>query len=235
MKKRPKCDFSGWATRNNLKCADGRTIIKDAFKECDGTTVPLVWNHQHNDPSCVLGHALLENRDEGVYAYGFLNDTETAAIAKALLQHGDIKQMSIYANQLTQDSRMNVMHGIIREVSLVHASANPGAWIDTVIAHSDDHDEEAVIYTGEELELIHSADNSNEKENEEMKIKVNGMMCGHCEMHVKKALEAIEGIESVVASHEENLVTITNSKDIDEAAIKAAVEEAGYEYAGVLE
>jgi len=168
MKKRPKCDFSGWATRNNLKCADGRTIIKDAFKECDGTTVPLVWNHQHNDPSCVLGHALLENRDEGVYAYGFLNDTETAAIAKALLQHGDIKQMSIYANQLTQDSRMNVMHGIIREVSLVHASANPGAWIDTVIAHSDDHDEEAVIYTGEELELIHSADYYDEKENEEM-------------------------------------------------------------------
>ena len=167
--KKQKCDFSGWATRNDLRCADGRTIRKNAFKECDGTTVPLVWNHQHNDPSCVLGHALLENRDEGVYAYGFLNDTETAAIAKALLQHGDIKQMSIYANQLTQDNRMNVMHGIIREVSLVHASANPGAWIDTVIAHSDDHDEEAVIYTGEELELFHSADNQNdEKENEEM-------------------------------------------------------------------
>lgn len=166
--KRQKCDFSGWATRNNLRCADGRTIIKDAFKECDGKTVPLVWNHQHNDPSCVLGHALLENRDEGVYAYGYLNDTETAAIAKALLQHGDIKQMSIYANQLTQDNRMNVMHGIIREVSLVHASANPGAWIDTVIAHSDDHDEEAVIYTGEQLELFHSEDHINEKENEEM-------------------------------------------------------------------
>ena len=174
MKKNRRCDFSGWATRNDLRCADGRTIRKDAFKECDGTTVPLVWNHKHDDPSCVLGHALLENRDKGVYAYGFFNDTETAAIAKALLQHGDIKQMSIYANQLTQDNRMNVMHGVIREVSLVHASANPGAWIDTVIAHSDDHDEEAIIYTGDQLELFHSDDYSDdnnttdEKENEEM-------------------------------------------------------------------
>ena len=168
MRKRD-CDFSGWATRNNVRCADGRTIIKDAFKECDGTKVPLVWNHQHNDPSCVLGHALLENRPEGVYAYGYFNDTETAVIAKALLQHGDINQMSIYANQLRQDGRMNVMHGIIREVSLVHASANPEANIDTVIAHSDDHDEEAIIYTGEQLELFHSDDHiNNEKENEDM-------------------------------------------------------------------
>lgn len=168
MRKRD-CDFSGWATRNNVRCADGRTIIRDAFKECDGTKVPLVWNHQHNDPSCVLGHALLENRPEGVYAYGYFNDTETAVIAKALLQHGDINQMSIYANQLKQDGRMNVMHGIIREVSLVHASANPEANIDTVIAHSDDHDEEAIIYTGEQLELFHSDDHiNNEKENEDM-------------------------------------------------------------------
>ena len=157
-----KYDFSGWATRNGLKCSDGRTIMKDAFIDNDGKTVPLVWNHQHNDPSNVLGHALLENRNEGVYAYCNFNDTESGAIAKALVQHGDIVSLSIYANQLKQNGS-NVMHGMIREVSLVHAGANPGAYIDEVVSHSDDADGEAVIYTGENLELFHAEEEKKEE------------------------------------------------------------------------
>ena len=157
-----KYDFSGWATKNGLKCSDGRTIMKDAFIDNDGKTVPLVWNHQHNDPSNVLGHALLENRNEGVYAYCNFNDTESGAIAKALVQHGDIVSLSIYANQLKQNGS-NVMHGMIREVSLVHAGANPGAYIDEVVSHSDDADGEAVIYTGENLELFHAEEAKKEE------------------------------------------------------------------------
>lgn len=161
-----KYDFSGWATKNGLKCSDGRTIMKDAFIDNDGKTVPLVWNHQHNDPSNVLGHALLENRDEGVYAYCNFNDTESGAIAKALVQHGDIVSLSIYANQLKQNGS-NVMHGMIREVSLVHAGANPGAYIDEVVSHSDDADGEAVIYTGENLELSHADEKEEPKKESE--------------------------------------------------------------------
>lgn len=154
-----KFDFTGWATRNNLKCSDGRTIMKDAFKDNDGQTVPLVWNHQHNDASNVLGHALLENRNEGVYAYCTLNDTEAGKTAKTLIQHGDVSALSIYANKLKQQGG-NVLHGAIREVSLVLAGANPGAFIDSVIQHGEASDEEAIIYTGEDLELSHSDDNS---------------------------------------------------------------------------
>ena len=146
-----KYDFSGWATKNNLRCSDGRTILKDAFKHNDGQTVPLVWNHQHNDPLNVLGHALLENREEGVYAYCKFNDTPAGANAKMLVQHGDVSALSIYANQLKQQQG-NVLHGQIREVSLVLAGANPGAFIDSIIKHGDDSEDEAVIYTGEELE-----------------------------------------------------------------------------------
>ena len=152
-----KFDFSGWATRNNLKCSDGRTIMKDAFKENDGQTVPLVWNHQHNDASNVLGHALLENRDEGVYAYCTLNDTEAGKTARSLINHGDVSALSIYANRLKQRGG-NVLHGAIREVSLVLAGANPGAFIDSVIQHGETSDEEAIIYTGEDLQLSHSDD-----------------------------------------------------------------------------
>ncbi len=150
-----KFDFSGWATRNNLKCSDGRTIIKDAFKENDGQTVPLVWNHRHNEPFNVLGHALLENRDDGVYAYCTLNDTESGKNAKLLVEHGDVSALSIYANQLKQQGG-NVLHGAIREVSLVLAGANPGAFIDSVLAHGEESEEEAIIYTGETLSLSHS-------------------------------------------------------------------------------
>ena len=140
-------DFSGWATRNNLRCSDGRTILQDAFKDNDGETVPLVWNHQHNDPNNVLGHALLENRKDGVYAYCSFNDNESGRAAKELVQHGDVAALSIYANKLKQNGH-NVLHGAIREVSLVLAGANPGAYIDSVMCHGDSDEEEAIIYTG---------------------------------------------------------------------------------------
>lgn len=152
-----KYDFSGWATRANLKCSDGRTIMRDAFKQNDGQKVPLVWNHQHNDPNEVLGHALLENREDGVYAYCSLNDTEAGKTAKLLIQHGDISALSIYANQLKQNMS-NVVHGNIREVSLVLAGANPGASIQSVIQHGATIEDEAMIYTGEELSIMHSDD-----------------------------------------------------------------------------
>lgn len=148
-------DFSGWATRANLKCSDGRTIMKDAFKHNDGKIVPLVWNHQHNDPNEVLGHALLKNKEDGVYAYCKFNDTESGRTAKLLVQHGDVNQLSIYANKLKQQMS-NVLHGDIREVSLVLAGANPGAYIDSIMQHGEESDEEAVIYTGEDIVLAHA-------------------------------------------------------------------------------
>ena len=157
-----KYDFSGWATRNNLKCSDGRTILKDAFIDNDGQKVPLVWNHQHNDPLNVLGHALLENRDEGVYAYCVFNETESGQNAKLLVEHGDVSALSIFANQLKQQGT-NVLHGAIREVSLVLAGANPGAFIDSVIRHGEASDEEAIIYTGENISLYH-ADEETDKQ-----------------------------------------------------------------------
>lgn len=159
-------DFSGWATRNNLKCSDGRTIIKDAFKQDDGQTVPLVWNHQHNDPLNVLGHALLENREEGVYAYCKFNETESGMNAKLLVEHGDVSALSIYANQLKQQGP-NVLHGAIREVSLVLAGANPGAFIDSVVSHGEESDEEAIIFTGEDISLYHADKTKKKPEDEE--------------------------------------------------------------------
>lgn len=159
-------DFSGWATKNDLKCSDGRIIRKDAFKHCDGLTVPLMWSHQHTDPTNVLGHALLENRDEGVYAYCTFNDSESGKTAKLLVQHGDISSLSIYANQLKQQGP-NVIHGAIREVSLVLAGANPEAFIDSVIKHGEESDEEAVIYTGENIALYHAEDGEPEEEKPE--------------------------------------------------------------------
>ena len=151
-----KFDFSGWATRNDLRCSDGRIIHKDAFKENDGQKVPLVWNHQHNDPLNVLGHAILENRDEGVYAYCVFNDTESGTNAKLIVEHGDVSALSIYANKLKQQGS-NVLHGAIREVSLVLAGANPGAFIDSIISHGEASEEEAIIYTGKKIELYHAA------------------------------------------------------------------------------
>ena len=163
-----KYDFSGWATRNNLKCSDGRTILKDAFKENDGQKVPLVWNHQHNDPLNVLGHALLENRDEGVYAYCVFNETESGQNAKLLVEHGDVSALSIFANQLKQQGA-NVLHGAIREVSLVLAGANPGAFIDSVIRHGEASDEEAIIYTGENISLYHADEETDKQKDSNQK------------------------------------------------------------------
>lgn len=164
-----KFDFSGWATRNNRKCSDGRTIMKDAFKDNDGQRVPLVWNHQHNDSENVLGHALLENRDEGVYAYCSFNDTARGQDAKTMVEHGDITALSIYANKLKQNSG-NVIHGVIREVSLVLAGANPGAYIDSIMSHGESSDEEAVIYSGEDISLYHA--DEDEKEEPEMEDEI---------------------------------------------------------------
>ena len=165
-----KCHFSGWATRNDLLCADGRTIRKDAFKDNDGTSVPLVWNHVH-EPDHILGHALLENREEGVYAYCTFNDSESGQAAKEAVRHGDVRSLSIFANKLKQSGK-DVLHGMIREVSLVMAGANPGAFIDFVMAHGEDseegfyagYDESIMIhhYTEVEQPLQHAEDNKEE-------------------------------------------------------------------------
>lgn len=156
-------DFSGWATRANMKCSDGRTIMKDAFIDNDGTQVPLVWNHQHNDAHNVLGHALLENRDDGVYAYCKFNNSESGQMGREMVRNGDVNQLSIYANKLKQQGG-NVIHGAIREVSLVLAGANPGAFIDSIMCHSNNPDEEGIIFTGEDIVLAHSEDENSEKE-----------------------------------------------------------------------
>jgi len=163
-------DFSGWATRNDLKCSDGRTIRKDAFKDNNGQKVPLVWNHQHNDPLNILGHALLENRQEGVYAYCTFNETEAGQNAKLLVEHGDVSALSIYANQLKQRGS-DVIHGAIREVSLVLAGANPGAFIDSVICHGEESEEEAIIYTGEDISLFHAECDKKEETKEEKPVE----------------------------------------------------------------
>lgn len=150
-----KYDFSGYATKNDMMCSDGRIIRKDAFKDDDGRTVPIVWNHQHNDPANVLGHALLKNCEDGVRTYGVFNDSESGRMAKMLVEHGDISALSIYANQLKQQGS-SVLHGAIREVSLVLAGANPGAYIDQIIEHGEESDDKAIIYTGENISLYHA-------------------------------------------------------------------------------
>ena len=165
-----QCDFSGYATRNDLLCGDGRTIRKNAFKDCDGKTVPLVYNHEHNDPNAVLGHALLENREDGVYAYCTLNDTEQGQTAKKLVQHGDVRSLSIYANKL-KHMGSDVVHGVIRELSLVLAGANPGAYIDFVMAHGDDSEDSLYANYDENAILVHSSETSEEEDIEHSYVK----------------------------------------------------------------
>lgn len=157
-----KYDFHGWATRNDLKCSDGRVIRRDAFKDCDGKIVPLVWNHRHDDPSNVLGHALLKNQEDGVYAYCTFNESEAGKAAKLLVEHGDISALSIFANQLKQVGS-NVLHGDIKEVSLVLAGANPGASISNVMRHGEMVEDEADIYTGEDFILEHNSTKEEDK------------------------------------------------------------------------
>ena len=212
-----KYDFSGWATKNNLKCSDGRTIMKDAFKHNDGQTVPLVWNHQHNDPLNVLGHALLENRDNGVYAYCTFNETEAGKNAKMLVEHGDVTALSIYANQLKQKGG-NVEHGVIREVSLVLAGANPGAFIDSILRHGETSDEEGVIYTGEDIELYHS--------DEEIQ---NGVQKEKAEMEENNKLEHAEEktVQDVVDSMTEE------QRNVMYALIGQALEENAAQHSNI--
>lgn len=190
-------DFAGWATRNNVRCADGRTIMQNAFKENDGQKVPLVWNHRHDDPYTVLGHALLENRDAGVYAYCKFNNTESGQNAKELVQHGDITSLSIYANGLQQNGG-NVVHGVIREVSLVLAGANPKAVIANVIQHGEELNDEAQIYFDEPLVLEHADEDMKEKTMVEGKKEEEKTM-----ENEKKTSENEETIADVIATFNE--------------------------------
>ena len=209
----PKYDFCGWATRNDIQCSDGRTIRKDAFKHNDGQTVPLVWNHAHSDPLNVLGNALLENRENGVYAYCSFNNTEAGQSAKEAVRHGDVNSLSIFANKLTQKGG-DVIHGMIREVSLVLAGANPGAKIETIIEHGDGEDETAIIYNGESLELAHADDETPKTEKENTKM---------AEENTKTTVTKSEDEETV----EDVFNTLTDKqKNVVYAIIGQALEDA---------
>lgn len=190
------CHFSGWATRHDLLCGDGRTIRKDAFKDNDGQTVPLIWNHDHTRQDAVLGHALLENRDDGVYAYCTFNQTEAGTHAKKLVEHGDIKSLSIYANKLKQIGG-DVIHGCIRELSLVHAGANPGAYIDFVMAHGDDEGEAVYAnYDEGALVIYHSDEKQEEQTVEEVKDTTEAQIeetLEHAEENSKKTVADVLG------------------------------------------
>lgn len=213
-------DFSGWATRNNLKCSDGRTIMKDAFKHCDGKRVPLVWNHQHNESANVLGHALLENREEGVYAYCTFNDTESGTNARQLVQHGDVSALSIYANQLKQQGG-NVLHGAIREVSLVLAGANPGALIDAVMMHSDDSGEdfEATIYTDEEISLYHA-----DQEKEDKPVAEN-TKAPETKPESEESEETVEDVFNTLSDKQKNAVYVVVGAALEAAGVNTEDDE----------
>ena len=216
-------DFSGWATRNDLLCGDGRTIRRNAFKDNDGVVVPLVWNHQHNDPNAVLGHALLENRDSGVYAYGTFNDSDQGRQAKALVQNGDVRSLSIWANQLKQIGN-DVIHGNIRELSLVLAGANPGAYIDFAIAHSEDEGESFIASYDENIVIYHS-DEPKEEENKEEKeepMEENKEVLAHAEQTTTpEGEETIEEIFNTLSDKQKTAVyaivgSIVEEEDDDE-------------------
>ena len=216
-------DFAGWATVNEVLCSDGRVIRKNAFMHQDGMTLPMVWNHQHNDPDNVLGHVLLENHEKGMYVYGFFNDTESGQSAKQLVQHGDIDQLSIYANQLKQDGN-NVTHGMLREVSLVLAGANPEAHIDLVIKHGEGCEEEGVIYSGESISLYHAAEKQKETEKEKdmaEETKKDEQSEEKKEKSVKEILDTLnpeqkEAVELVVGMAIEDAQKNNNNKDKEE-------------------
>lgn len=213
-------DFCGWATRNNVKCSDGRVIRKDAFKHNDGQKVPLVWNHQHNDPLNVLGHAVLENREEGVYAYCTLNDTEAGKMTKILIEHGDVSALSIYANQLKQQGE-NVLHGAIREVSVVLAGANPEALIQSVIRHGEAFEDEAIIYTGENLSMYHAEEKQEDISMEEAKAELKKESEDTMELEHKAADPKEETVADVFNTLTEKQKTVVY------AMIGQALEDAG--------
>ena len=200
-----KYDFSGWATRNDLLCADGRTIRKDAFKHNDGQTVPLVWNHGHNDPDNILGHAKLENRNEGVYAYCAFNESESGKAAKEAVRHGDVKSLSIYANKLKQSGN-DVLHGIIREVSIVMAGANPGAFIDSVLLHGEDTEEGLIAGYDENIMIHHYTESEEEapEQNAEEKKEEDAVVETVEETPVESQVESpVESQEESVIEHKE--------------------------------
>ena len=206
-------DFSGWATCPNLKCSDGRTIMNDAFKHHDGDIVPLVWNHQHNDPNNILGKALLHSRDGGLYAYCQFNDTEQGMNAKMLVEHGDISALSIYANDLKHNASRGVTHGNVREVSLVLAGANPGAFIDSIMKHGQESDDEAIIYTDEPIEIYHAYEEKGEfKEEtevaEEKKAESNKTVAEIIESMNKEQKDVMYGMIGEALNH-------TNEKEED--------------------
>lgn len=232
-------DFSGWATRNDLKCSDGRVIRRDAFKINDGKTVPLVWNHQHNEAMNVLGHALLENRDEGVYAYCKFNDTESGKNAKLLVEHGDISALSIYANRLQQKGP-DVLHGEIREVSLVLAGANPGAFIDSVIKHGEESDDEAIIYTGENLTLYHACGEGSSSSEDPKKKKKEGATLEH-EKTVQDVFDELTDEQKNVvyaiigAALEDKDVDMDDTDDMEDSDMKHNVfDQEDIEMEGVI-
>ena len=220
-------DFSGWATRNNIECSDGRTIMKDAFKDNDGQKVPLVWNHQHDDPNEVLGHALLENRDEGVYAYCKFNDTESGQTAKSLVLNGDVDKLSIYANKLK--SNMNqVIHGCIREVSLVLAGANPGAYIDSVVVHADgaEDEEEGTIYTDEQISV--NVEHSEKKSEEKEEIKMNdNSEIKHAETETGE--KTVQEVFDTLTEEQKEVVYAIIGEAVEEAKNDAGDEDEGEE------
>lgn len=205
-------DFSGWATKNDLRCSDGRIIRKDAFKDNDGRKVPLIWNHDHTSPSSVIGHAMLQNLSEGVYAYCSFNNSRSAEDAREAVMHGDIDRLSIYANHLRQ-SGSDVLHGMIREVSLVHAGANPGARIDNVIEHMDGFEDECIISTGEFIELYHADGGKPEKDEDDDKEEKKE------DKEVKKDDE--KTVQDVIDSMNEEQKTVMY------ALVGQALEEAG--------
>lgn len=210
-----KYDFSGWVTRNNIKCSDGRTICQDAFKDDDRREVPLVWNHNHDNPENVLGKVILENRPEGVYGYGFFNETNSAKQAKALVEHKDVNSLSICANNLTQNGG-KVLHGKIREVSLVLAGANPGAFIDTVIRHGEEMEDEAVIYNDEEISLYH-ADEENKETKSESKTNTDSKE------------ETVADVFNTLSEKQKNVVYAIIGAALEDAADEEDESEGGSE------
>lgn len=212
-------DFSGWATRNNLLCGDGRTIRKNAFKNNDGATVPLVWNHEHNDPNAVLGHAVLENRDDGVYAYGTFNDTEQGRTAKKLVQNGDVRSLSIWANKLKQMGN-DVIHGNIRELSLVLAGANPGAYVDFVMAHGEDEEDTLYASYDENIMLYHSDEPKKQEESKKEETMKEEPKKAESERTVKEvfnaALNKLSDEEEDAVMAVIGLAVESNENDTDE-------------------
>lgn len=223
-----KYDFHGWATKNDLRCSDGRTIRQDAFKECDGKTVPLVWQHRHDDPSNVLGHALLENRAEGVYVYGSFNNSAKAIDAKESVAHGDIVALSIYANNLQQRGS-DVLHGVIREVSLVLAGANPGAFIESPrLAHSDEFaEDEATIYSGElfHAESGETADKKEPTKSDKEDKTVADEAKKQPEEEEKKGEETIQDVFDTLTEKQKKAVYYVIGQAMDDKAEKVPEKE----------